>query len=166
VDIIAGERGDIADINHLYAAVGWSEPGSLRPRDHYLLAREGQRLVGAALFWLDDDIDLLPDVWLERFGPTERVCVHEIVVARSHRRKGIGRMLLVAVAHAASDRGIEYLWAWPSPRGNQSDVRGRLEFFASCAMEILSEDADHVVAVGRAAAVANLGSSGASRQGK
>lgn len=62
---MVGGRGDIADINYLYAAVGWSEPGGIRQRDHYLLARERRRLVGAALFWLDVEVNVLPDVWVE-----------------------------------------------------------------------------------------------------
>lgn len=70
-------------------------------------------------------------------------------------------MLLVAVARIAFERGIEYLWAWPSPCGNENDVHGRLKFFESCSMEILNEGADHVVVVGRAADVATCGSEGA-----
>jgi GNAT superfamily N-acetyltransferase len=157
-NIVVGARGDVSDINGLYAQVGWSEPGGIRSRDRYLLAREDRRLIGAVLFWFDDEVDLLPDVWVQRFGRVERASILEIVVASSHRRKGTGRMLLVAAARSALERGITYLYTWPSPRGNENEVQGRLNFFKSCSMEILNEDVDHVVAVGCAAAVANCGS--------
>jgi GNAT superfamily N-acetyltransferase len=150
LEITVGGPGDIGEINRLYASIGWSEPGGIRRRDHYHLAREDGRLVGAVLLWLDDEVDLLPEVWVERFGQVARVTVHEVVVATSYRRRGVGRALMAAVARSALDRGIPYLWAWPSPRGDEKDRQGRLSFFKSCAMDIFNEDADHLVAVGRA----------------
>ncbi len=60
---------------------------------HYLVARVGRRIVGYAGLWFVADPD------------GDQAHVTNIVVAPDHRRAGIGRQLMLELAHRAISRG-------------------------------------------------------------
>ncbi len=59
----------------------------------YLVARIGRRVVGYAGVWIVSDPD------------GDQAHVTNVVVAAEHRRKGVARRLLVALAHGIIERG-------------------------------------------------------------
>lgn len=135
IRVVEGTDKDIAAIDNLYRAVGWSPPGGIRRRDAFLLARRGPTLDGALLYWHERaDDDLLPAEPSAPYGSHDRFNVLEIGVSPGAQRRGVGSTLMQAAAEAAVDAGAGWMVTWPSTRGSEADTLGRRAFFAACGM--------------------------------
>jgi GNAT superfamily N-acetyltransferase len=140
-------------IDALYQAVGWSKPGGIRKRDHFLVATSGRKIVGSLMYWEYPSDSIMADSWVERFGQSSRLEICEIAVDPEHQRTGIGRLLVVRAAEVAVTRGLDYISAWPSPRGGGGKVSARLSFFKACGMDEAELDPGVISVVGKATAV-------------
>jgi GNAT superfamily N-acetyltransferase len=144
---------DLGAIDELYVSEGGRATGGMGKRDRYLLAWKGQQLVGALMYREEEArIYLQPPSWASTFdNPESWLAVMKILVAASHRRGGIGRLLMAEAAKVSVWQGLPCLWTWPDPRGKEK-WRGRVDFFKACGMTEFHDD-EHLVMVGAAEAV-------------
>jgi hypothetical protein len=59
---------DIPALDAHYVACGLRAPGAVRSRDEYLLAWDGDELVGSAMFWIYTAENARGTHWEDRFG--------------------------------------------------------------------------------------------------
>jgi GNAT superfamily N-acetyltransferase len=128
----AGTSRDMRSVEKLYEAVGFSSPGGIRRRDHYLLAYEGRRLLGALMFWVYEPDDVAPEGAV--YAGRSWLLVGEIAVHPDRQSRGVGRRLMAEAARTAVDLAADYLVCSPSVRGGE--MERRIKFFSVCGMQL------------------------------
>jgi GNAT superfamily N-acetyltransferase len=104
---------DVDDIVHLTTQLGYDvAPSVLTPRLSRILARSGQQLLiaevdGHVVGWLHATIS-------EYVEAEACVVICGLVVDRSYRRKGIGRMLIERAEEWAKEQGCSVVRLWSS----------------------------------------------------
>jgi GNAT superfamily N-acetyltransferase len=146
VEISAGVRGtDEPEIDSFYESVGLHPPGRIRPRDEFLLARDGDEVVAALMYWLAPST--YDAAWHWVYGDSGRLEICELNVAPERQLTGLGRALVHSAAEIAQLNGLPYLWAWPNPNP-VSFHAGRVSFFKACGFTTFEPDDEHLVMVG------------------
>jgi GNAT superfamily N-acetyltransferase len=135
-----------------YDACGWRRPSKGRKPDHFILAWQGEDLIGSILFRVAE-APILQEAWEAKYRQASRLEIQEILVAPALRSQGVGRKLVRRAAEIATRDGIDFLWAWPAPRGTPAERQRRINFFAVCGMYDADLDPNEPNLVGAAADV-------------
>lgn len=112
IEIRSGRRGvDESAIDTFAKSVGLAARGGFRTRDEYLLAWDGDAVVGSLMYWIRREF--LGEPWIRTYGHKGRIEINELHVAASRQNGGIGTALVVSSAEIAASEGLSYVWTWP-----------------------------------------------------